>query len=250
MGYTPLQSGLAVTSFALGSAASAVVGGGLVERMGRLLTVLGLGLVVLGLGSTAVVLLLVPAPALGFAAAGTLLVAGIGGGWVISPNTTMTLRCVPVRMAGSAGGALQTGQRIGSAIGTAALTAVFYRVLAASGGRYPVAVAVAVGSAALAVALALVIAILEWRAERSRAGQRVGEEADLQQQQVLGDHLLRGHVGDPGERQHAVRPARRPAAPSSAAGCARRPRCRRPARARAAAAAPAGPASAISDERA
>ena len=36
-------------------------------------------------------------------------------------------------MAGSAGGALQTGQRIGGAIGTAALPGVFYAVLAANG---------------------------------------------------------------------------------------------------------------------
>ena len=49
LGYTPLQSGLTVTSFALGSAASAVVGGRLVARLGRQLTVLGLGLVAVGL---------------------------------------------------------------------------------------------------------------------------------------------------------------------------------------------------------
>ena len=56
LGYTPLQSGLAVTPFAIGSAASAVVGGRLVERFGRLLTVTGLSLVVGGLAVTAVVL--------------------------------------------------------------------------------------------------------------------------------------------------------------------------------------------------
>ena len=58
----------------------------------------------------------------------------------------------------------------------------------------------------------------------------------LQQQQVLGHHLLRRHVRDARQRQHAVRAARRPAAPRTAAGCARRPRCRRPGRAPAAAA--------------
>ena len=90
---------------------------------------IGLGLVVVGLIATAWVLLLTPASRSGIAAAATLLVAGIGSGWVVSPNITMTLECVPVRMAGSAGGALQTGQRIGSAIGTAALGAVYYGVL-------------------------------------------------------------------------------------------------------------------------
>ena len=36
-------------------------------------------------------------------------------------------------------------------------------------------------------------------------GQRSAEEVELVQQQVLGHLLLRGHVGDAGERQHLVR---------------------------------------------
>lgn len=168
LGYTPLQSGLAVTSFALGSATSAAVGGRLVERFGRLLTVTGLSLVVGGLAVTAVVLRFAPAGSSGWAVAAPLLVAGIGGGWVISPNTTMTLRCVPVAMAGSAGGALQTGQRVGSAIGTALLAGVFYAVLAATGTDYPVAVSIAIGGAALAVTIALGIGIGEWRRGRGQ----------------------------------------------------------------------------------
>jgi EmrB/QacA subfamily drug resistance transporter len=163
LGYSPLQSGLSVTAFAVGSASSAVVGGRLVERLGRRLTVIGLSMVVVGLAATAVVLLLVPASAAGWAIAAPMLIGGLGGGCVIAPNTTMTLRCVPVRMAGSAGGALQTGQRIGSAIGTAALTGVFYAVLAGSGKDYPLAAAVAIGGAALTICVALGIGVLELR---------------------------------------------------------------------------------------
>jgi hypothetical protein len=59
---------------------------------------------------------------------------------------------------------LQTGQRIGAAIGTAALTGVFYLVLTSSGRDFPVAVSVAVGGATVAVSLALVVAIVELRA--------------------------------------------------------------------------------------
>ncbi len=177
LGYTPLASGLAVTPFALGSAASAVIGGRLVARLGRLLTVLGLALVVSGLGATAVVLLSVPPGAAGWAVAAPLLVAGIGGGWVISPNTTMTLRCVPVRMAGSAGGALQTGQRIGSAVGTAGLAGLYYTVLAGSGQDQRAAVAAAIGTAALAVTVALAIAVAQWRSDRHRAADREADQA-------------------------------------------------------------------------
>ncbi|MEU4446902.1 MFS transporter [Actinosynnema sp. NPDC050801] len=164
LGYSPLESGLAVTPFAVGSAASAVAGGRMVEKWGRKLTVTGLGMVVVGLAVTALVLLVVPPQVAGWAVAPALLLAGVGGGWVISPNTTLTLRYVPVSMAGAAGGALQTGQRIGSAIGTAALTGVFYTVLAASEQNFPVAVAVAVGGATVAVAAALVVAVVELRA--------------------------------------------------------------------------------------
>jgi MFS family permease len=176
LGYTPLESGLTVTPFALGSAASAVIGGRLVGRLGRLLTVIGLTLVVVGLAVTAVLLAVVPPSAAGLAVAAPLLLAGIGGGWVISPNTTMTLSRVPVRMAGSAGGALQTGQRIGSAIGTAALAAVLYGVLGATGGRFPVAVAVAIGVAALAVSVALAIAVVEWRTAQHRSTDETAPE--------------------------------------------------------------------------
>jgi EmrB/QacA subfamily drug resistance transporter len=169
LGYTPLQSGLAVTSFALGSAVSAVIGGRLVERLGRLLTVVGLSMVVVGLAVTAAVIWLTPPASTGFAVVAPLLVAGIGGGWVISPNTTMTLRWVPVRMAGSAGGALQTGQRIGAAIGTSGLPAVFYAVLAANGRDFQGAAAVAIGTAAVTICVALGIGVFEWRRGRRRA---------------------------------------------------------------------------------
>ena len=63
-------------------------------------------------------------------------------------------------MAGSAGGALQTGQRFGAAIGTATLPGLFYVVLGATATDYRTAVAVALGAAVLAMALALVTASL------------------------------------------------------------------------------------------
>jgi EmrB/QacA subfamily drug resistance transporter len=166
LGFTPLQSGLSVTAFALGSAVSAAVGGRLVERFGRRLTVIGLAGVLTGLVVTIGVVLVVPAEALTGAMAVPLLVAGVGGGLVISPNITLTLREVPVRMAGSAGGALQTGQRVGAAIGTAALPGVYYVVLGATGQDHALAAAVALSCAVLSVTAALVIAVWDLRHDR------------------------------------------------------------------------------------
>ncbi len=175
LGYSPLESGLAVTPFAVGSAVSAAVAGRLVARWRRRLTVTGLVLVATGLAAVALIVLLVPADREGAAVALPLLVAGIGGGMVISPNTTMTLERVPPGLAGVAGGALQTGQRIGTAIGTAVLASVFHAV--AAQGRYPAALSVAMLCAVGFVGCALALAVVELRREphrkRGKSAQKV-----------------------------------------------------------------------------
>ena len=161
LGYSPLRSGLAVTPFAVGVAVSAVIAGRLVARAGRWLTVFGLSATVLGLVATALLLRHLGGDTAAWAAAGPLLLAGLGGGMVTSPNITLTLQHVPVSMAGAAGGALQTAQRIGAAIGTAVLATVFYHVLASTGHDYPAAVSDALLCATALMALALLMAIAE-----------------------------------------------------------------------------------------
>ena len=165
-GYSPLRSGLAVTPFALGSALAALVAGRLVERLGRLLTVCGLAAVALGLGGAVLSLGLAPAGLAVWLTAPALFVGGLGSGCVISPNVTMTLRDVPVRMAGAAGGALQTGQRLGGAVGTAALPGLFYLVLSADAHDYRSAVAIAVGCGVAPVLGALALAVHDWLRDR------------------------------------------------------------------------------------
>ncbi|WP_078943056.1 MFS transporter [Streptomyces aureus] len=162
-GYSPLRSGLAVTPFAIGSAAAAVVAGRLVERLGRLLTVCGLVAVAVGLGAAVLVLRLARGEQVLWFAAPALFVGGVGSGCVISPNVTMTLRDVPVRMAGAAGGALQTAQRLGGAVGTAALPGLFYVVLGTDGHDFRSAMAISVGSGIAAVLCALGLAVHDWR---------------------------------------------------------------------------------------
>ncbi|MEU6776787.1 MFS transporter [Streptomyces sp. NPDC046759] len=165
LGYSPLKSGLAVTAFALGSASAAVVAGRLVERFGRLLTVCGLAGVIVGLGGTVLLLRLAPLDIAPWVAAPVLLLGGIGSGFVVSPNITMTLRDVPVQMAGAAGGALQTGQRLGAAVGTAALPGLFYLVLGRS-HDYRGALVTALGAALVGMVASLVLAAYDWRRDR------------------------------------------------------------------------------------
>ncbi|GIF47677.1 EmrB/QacA subfamily drug resistance transporter [Asanoa ferruginea] len=156
--YSPLEAGLSVTPFALGSASGALLGGRIVNRYGRALVVTGLCMVIGGLAFVMLALHFVAGRGVGFATALPLLVAGIGSGLVISPNQNLTLSQVPVAEAGSAGGVLQTGQRIGSAIGIAAIGAVFFDRLASSRGDYSEAFRTGLLVTILFMAIALVAA--------------------------------------------------------------------------------------------
>jgi EmrB/QacA subfamily drug resistance transporter len=159
LGCSPLQSGLAVTPFAVGVAASAMVGGRLAGRLGSMVGVVGLVLAFVGLVATVVALWVAPPASTAWAVAAPLLLAGIGGGCVVPTNTAMTLRRVPVHGAGAAGGVLQTGQRLGAAIGAAAVAGAFYMTLGVT--DVVTAVSVGIGGAALGVAVALAIAAVD-----------------------------------------------------------------------------------------
>ncbi|MGW4446684.1 MFS transporter [Streptomyces sp. NPDC004682] len=177
LGFSPLMSGLAVTPFALGSAMAAVLAGRLVERFGRVLTVCGLTAVIAGLGGTALLLRLAPLGSAPWLAAPLLFLGGVGSGFVVSPNITMTLREVPVRMAGAAGGALQTGQRLGAAVGTAALPGLFYLALAGH-SDYRSALTMALVAALVGMAASLALAAFDWQRDRraSRARHECPDE--------------------------------------------------------------------------
>jgi EmrB/QacA subfamily drug resistance transporter len=168
LGYSALLAGLAVTPFAAGSAVTAALGGRYVTRTGRPMVVLGLLLVVVGLVLTDLVLALHgDEHAAGWWTAAPLLLAGVGSGLVISPNQTLTLANVPVQRAGSAGGVIQTGQRLGTAAGIALVGSVYFGTLSASHGDdaqaagHGLRVAVALTAVALAVG---VVDVLRTRA--------------------------------------------------------------------------------------
>jgi hypothetical protein len=80
---------------------------------------------------------------------------------VISPNLTLALSQVPVERAGSAGGVLQTGQRIGSAAGVAITGSVFYSELASSHGDWASAFRHGIISIAAFVAATLALALAD-----------------------------------------------------------------------------------------
>lgn len=159
-GFSPLHAALLMTPFAVGSAATSPLAGRLVGRLGRRITLVALGVMMTG---TALAAWLVTSPpdTLWWTLAPAMLLAGIGGGGVISPNFTLSLAEVPPEMGGAAGGALQTGQRIGSALGAALLMTVYQATAAVTSA--PVAARAALLAALVVLSVALAAAVRSWR---------------------------------------------------------------------------------------
>lgn len=170
LGYSALESGAATLPFAIGSAISPAIGGRIVHRFGRPMVVLGILLVVVGLGVTAWLTWQHTGASAALVLAGPLFVAGFGSGLVIAPNQTLALEEVPPAEGGTAAGVLQTGQRVGAAVGTALGGSLFFSQLVRSHGDYHASAAHGlIGSVALVTfALVLGIADIALSARRGR----------------------------------------------------------------------------------
>jgi hypothetical protein len=94
---------------------------------------------------------------------------GCGQGALITPNQTLALMDVDPLMGSTAGGVLQTGQRIGLAIGQAVIGAVFFTSLMGTGpAAYATALRHAVVAAICFVAIAIVIGVHDLLRSRHR----------------------------------------------------------------------------------
>ncbi|WP_301800583.1 MFS transporter [Nocardioides sp. ChNu-153] len=158
-----LEAGLLLCPFAVGSAVASPLAGRVVDRVGRVLTVVALVVLMTGLVVLALAVPLQGAP-LWLVLSVPLLVAGAGGGAVVSPNMTLSLADVPTRMGGAAGGALQTGQRIGAAIG-AAVVMTAYQLAVDALGDPDAALRWGIGVSVVLLAAALAAATWSWRRE-------------------------------------------------------------------------------------
>ncbi|OMH28257.1 MFS transporter [Tersicoccus phoenicis] len=165
LGHTPLESGLIGLPNAAASALSATWAGRRVMRLGRRLVLGGMASVLLGLGlSVAVIELHGRGLVSEWWLLLTLMFVGLGQGAVVSPNQTLTLAEVPLEYAGSAGGVMQTGQRVGTSVGIAVITAVAFTVLDAGG--WANAISIGFGLVALVLLLALTVGLVDERARR------------------------------------------------------------------------------------
>ena len=138
--YSALHASLISAVFTTGSAVCAIVFGRLIHRIGRSLVIAGSAVTALGLGAAAALIgtssggefpVLLPV---------VLLIGGCGAGCVIAANQTLALHFIPRREGSSAGGVYQTGMKIGSSLGVAIATALFFSSMTsgfAAGGHAP-----------------------------------------------------------------------------------------------------------------
>lgn len=128
-GFSALQAGLIGLPGALGTIWTSSWAGRNVIAWGRRLVLYGMLIAVASVIGAIVVVLL--AGSAGISVWWLMLplsVLGTAQGFVVSPNQTLTLLEVPVRESGAAGGVLQTGQRVGTAVGIAAITGTLFSV--------------------------------------------------------------------------------------------------------------------------
>jgi EmrB/QacA subfamily drug resistance transporter len=127
LGYTPLQAGIALLPVAVGSFVASGLSFGLADRLGALgLVRIGLVLEAVGL---VVLALVARTDSPWWAIAIPLFLYGIGVGFATAQVTNVVLADVPDADAGQASGVQSTFRQLGSALGIAALTTVFYSVL-------------------------------------------------------------------------------------------------------------------------
>lgn len=205
--YSALAAGLAITPFAVGSGVAAAVGGHIVARYGRPLVAIGLALVAVGLGAAWTAVELEPGSGVAWATAAPLLLAGLGSGLVISPNQTITLSEVPSAEGGSAAGVLQTGQRVGTAVGIAAVGAVFFATVAGTHGDWATAFRHGLIVILAFVLAALAAAVYDLTTGNTRHASRSGK-GEHEAREGRGAHAVgdgRGaHAAGDGQGAHAA----------------------------------------------
>jgi MFS family permease len=155
---------------------SAPLAGRVVTRIGRRLVVAGAVTFGVGAIAMAVIATHIPDGHATLALAPPLFVMGCGQGMLITPNQTLALMDVDPLMGSAAGGVLQTGQRIGLAIGQALIGAVFFTSLTGdSTASYSRALGHAVIAAICFVSIAVAIGVHDL--VRTRRREQVSDAA-------------------------------------------------------------------------
>ena len=208
LGFSALDSGLMGLPSAVLAAVVPQITGRIVFTYGRKLVVAGIGVALVGVAGCIGVVLLEASHGLNaWWLMLTLSFIGVSQGMVISPNQTLTLAEVPVEYAGSSSGVMQTGQRVGTAIGIAIITAVFFIGLQRSG--YTTAFVAAYVGIGVFIALAGVVGAIDLATGHARRRpvrehrQALAQPADVAQYQGVADSGAVPPTPDGRRGQHA-----------------------------------------------
>ncbi|QDC25167.1 MFS transporter [Georgenia yuyongxinii] len=162
LGASALETGLVGLPNAIVSAFAAIWAGRRALSRGRTIVAGALGCVILGVVLSVGVVLLIEAFGISFWwLALTLTFAGVGQGALGSANQTLALENVPTAYGGTAGGVKSTAERIGTAVGNAMITAVFFGVVGA--GNWSTAFAAAFGAVSVCLLISLIVALHDRR---------------------------------------------------------------------------------------
>lgn len=173
-GKSALAAGAIGLPAAILSAATSAIAGRHIVRLGRILVVTAQFVVLAGLlGSILVIWMIETWDISVWWLMIPLAFAGGAQGAVISPNQTLTLADVPVQYAGSAGGVMQTGQRVGTAIGLALVTGIVFASAAAT-GNWDHATMIGFAAVFAIVALATALGVLDLFQSRRERRDRYG----------------------------------------------------------------------------
>jgi len=148
LGLVPLTAGLIVAAFA--------AMGGLVAKLGRRLVFIGLTVVLVGCGGVLALVDHSGTKVSLWALAPALFVVGIGIGLCFTTIPTVALGDAKPDEAGSASGSLSSIQQLASAIGSAAVTSIFFQA-ATSGLAHAMTVTLIVVLAVTALSIPIVV---------------------------------------------------------------------------------------------
>ncbi|OFS22198.1 MFS transporter [Corynebacterium sp. HMSC04H06] len=141
LGYSALVAGCVGLPSALLNSVTATLAGKSVSVYGRRVVIIGMLTTLFGLVTTIAVIWGTTHWSVSeWWLVLTLCFVGAGQGAVVSPNQTLTLAEVPANYAGSSGAVMQTGQRIGTAVGLAVTTAIVFATLGNTDADWPGAI--------------------------------------------------------------------------------------------------------------
>ena len=171
--YTALHASESIATFTIGSAVCGVLGGRLVNRIGRSLVIYGSIATAAGLAATAVLVRTASPSDIGLVLALPLLVAGCGAGFVIAANQTIALHRVPRKEGSTSAGVYQTGMKLGVTLGTSVASGLYFATLTSTHDDFPKAASAGLTGAAGLAGVAFLVALPGLTYRRRRGGEPI-----------------------------------------------------------------------------